>query len=128
MYIVALVNCSEVTRISSNQIVSSHQNTLCLVQENRRKELVQLMSLRLMWKRKFSYFICLEKLFCFYNVILCNHNFPFCSGSGLHLTEALQMQLDVQRRLHEQLEVQEWSLILSHFHYYIYLYMISVLS
>ncbi|XP_022766772.1 myb family transcription factor PHL5-like isoform X2 [Durio zibethinus] len=39
-------------------------------------------------------------------------NFPISvtisnlSGSGLHLTEALLLQLDVQRRLHEQLEIQ----------------------
>lgn len=28
------------------------------------------------------------------------------SRGGIHLTEALQMQIEVQRRLHEQLEVE----------------------
>jgi hypothetical protein len=30
---------------------------------------------------------------------------PFSVASGMQITEALRVQLDVQRRLHEQLEV-----------------------
>jgi hypothetical protein len=39
---------------------------------------------------------------------------PTCelSGSGLQIREALQVQLDVQRRLHEQLEVHSWDLLI----------------
>lgn len=37
------------------------------------------------------------------------------SDSGLQIKEALQLQLDVQRRLHEQLEVQLLNFLWPHF-------------